>query len=327
MSDKTRIEWTDAMWNPTTGCKKVSEGCRHCYAFTFAERFRGVKDHHFKNGFDVTLRHDKLETPLFWKKPRRVFVNSMSDLFHEKIPDDFIEDVFGIMSLATQHTFQILTKRPDRMLDFYKRCVYNGHMKGNHPLPNVWIGVSVEDQKVADERLPLLLDIPAAIRFLSCEPLLGPVDLWRGLGPEIIPQMHAPGAKCGHHGVLLQGRACPICFPKTVDWVISGGECGPHARPMHPQWVRSLRDQCVSTGVPFFFKQWGEFGSATPQNCEKPIRFVELDGTDSTEWTLDQHSLSTAMMARVGKRSAGRMLDGRTWDEFPDRIQMGVNNP
>ena len=383
MSDKTAIEWTDATWNPTTGCTKVSEGCRHCYAERFTDRFRGVEGHYYSNGFDVMVRPEKLDMPLRWNRPRKIFVNSTSDLFHDGIPDEYIDQVFAIILACAVyekgHTFQLLTKRPKRMLDYFsgrtpielvKAWVKAGtevvgmaggtflptfseavewctgydwqdhcrDAKGDYkpyeyldnvwPLPNLWLGVSVENQQAANERIPLLLQTPATTRFLSCEPLLGPVDLMRvELGIK-------KTRGYGERRILwdaLQGWEFQFSKERTsniplasiandhprISWVIAGGESGPKARPMHPTWVRSLRDQCVDADVPFFFKQWGEFASATPQNCERPIRFVELDGTDSTEWTMDRHSLSTAMMARVGKRAAGRILDGRTWDEFP----------
>lgn len=251
MSDKSKIEWTDATWNPVTGCTKVSEGCRHCYAMTFAERFRGVPGHYFENGFDLTLRPDKLDQPLNWKRPRKIFVNSMSDLFHERVPDDFIDQVFVTMALAPQHTYQILTKRPQRMLEWFSRdpadtddALYPFRQK-KWPLPNVWIGVSVENQKAADERIPLLIQTPAAVRFLSCEPLLGPVDLFRaeGLSGGIVNEIEFSA-----HG--------------NIDWVIVGGESGRGARPMEEEWAINLRDQCQAAGVPFFFKQWGGVNKA-----------------------------------------------------------------
>jgi protein gp37 len=219
MSDNSTIEWTDATWNPVTGCTKVSPGCDHCYAETFAERWRGTKGHYFERGFDVQLRPDKLAQPLRWKRPRRIFVNSMSDLFHDAVPDEYIARVFGIMDEAPQHTFQVLTKRHARMRSLLSRW---------RVLPNVWLGVSAENQQWADIRIPALLDTPAAVRFVSAEPLLGPIQLrreWR----------HGP----------------------SIDWLIVGGESGPGARPTRPEWVRSLRDQCPDFGAAFHFKQWG----------------------------------------------------------------------
>jgi protein gp37 len=283
VSDNTAIEWTDATWNPVTGCTKVSPGCDHCYAETFAERFRGTPGHYFERGFDVQLRPDKLDQPLRWRRPRRIFVNSMSDLFHDDVPDEFIARVFAVMALAGQHTFQVLTKRHGRMrsllnsddfLDLFGEALYTvEHPTGEEtaepistwPLPNVWLGVSVENQQWADIRIPALLDTPATVRFLSCEPLLGPVDL---------------------------SQWCYVSDSASVlDWVIVGGESGRGARPMHADWARPLRDQCQTAGVPFLFKQWGEH--------------------------LTVRTPSGEHQERVGKKAAGRELDGRTWDEFP----------
>jgi protein gp37 len=225
MADHSRIEWTDASWNPVTGCNKVSPGCKHCYAQTFSERFRGVPGHPFEQGFDLRLWPDRLHLPFRWRAPRRVFVNSMSDLFHEKVPDQFIDYVFATMGNARQHQFQVLTKRPERMARYVlKRCRVHGPLERTHP--NVWLGTSVETQRYA-ARAGLVATLPAAVRFLSCEPLLGPLDLRGMLGPH------------------------------AINWVIVGGESGPRARPMAAEWVRDIRDQCHQAGVPFFFKQWG----------------------------------------------------------------------
>jgi protein gp37 len=220
VSDRSAIEWTDATWNPVRGCDKVSPGCKHCYAEVFAERWRGVPGHPFEQGFDLRLVPEALSKPLGWRAPRRIFVNSMSDLFHEDIPDDYIGKVFDVMASCPQHQFQLLTKRAARMFEWVN--------DNFHPhLPNVWVGVSVENQKYADERIPYLMGTPAAVRFLSIEPLLGPV---------------------------LLGEAWD---PARINWVIVGGESGAGAREMKAEWVRSLRDECVAAGVAFFFKQWG----------------------------------------------------------------------
>jgi protein gp37 len=219
----SKIEWTDKTWNPVTGCTKISQGCKHCYAERLYERFHGKGS--FRN---ITCHPDRLEHPLRWKKASMVFVNSMSDLFHEEVPFSFIYDVFIIMQKAHWHTFQVLTKRAQRMLEFFVYAQFK------EPIPNVWVGVSVEDQKAADERIPVLLKIPAAKRFLSCEPLIGEVDLYRFIPPVQQPE-------------------------RLIDWVIVGGESGPGARPMHPDWARKLRDQCTSAIIYFFFKQWGEW--------------------------------------------------------------------
>ena len=282
MGETSAIEWTDATWNPVSGCTKVSPGCDHCYAETLAERFRGGKA--WPNGFDLTLRPKRLDEPFKWREPKRVFVNSMSDLFHDGISDDYIAHVFAVMALAPRHTFQVLTKRHARMRSLLTDEDFRGLVSGyivaynveegrddSHlcwperaddwwPLDNVWLGVSVEDQKWADIRIPVLLDTPAAIRFLSCEPLLGPVSLdpWRVPG-------HAPN---------------PLMPADTrLGWVIVGGESGHGSRPIEAEWVRTLRDQCVLARVPFFFKQWG---GRTP-------------------------------------KAGGRELDGRTWSEYPTR--------
>ncbi|MDB5056147.1 MAG: Phage protein Gp37/Gp68 [Bacilli bacterium] len=328
MSDKSSIEWTDATWNPVTGCTKVSEGCRNCYALTFAERWRGIPGHYFKNGFDITLRPDKLDQPLKWKKPRKIFVNSMSDLFHESVPFEFIFAVWARMIGAPQHIYQILTKRPARMLEFFK---WNEQqpVRIETYLPNIWVGVSVENQKAADERIPLLLQTPAAIRFLSCEPLLGEVRILNHLMSGKQP------AKCGNCGRGHGFTRCPNYggISKTdkeygceefkrvnfaIDWVIVGGESGHGARPMHPEWARSLRDQCQAAGVSYFFKQWGELVPAGMPHVDndyrglrKNERWLNYDGGHGF------HGDRVYRMSRVGKAKAGRLLDGREWNEIP----------
>jgi len=214
MAQLSSIEWTDATWNPVTGCTKVSPGCKLCYAERMAKRLQGMGQPRYRNGFATTLQEDLLEAPLDWAKPRRVFVNSMSDLFHEAVPESFITQVFAVMERASRHVFQVLTKRADRLAALAPVL----------PWPsNVWMGVSVESADYT-WRIARLRRVPAAVRFLSVEPLLGP-----------IPRLP------------LQG----------VDWVIVGGESGPGARPMDPAWARNIRDRCLSAGVPFFFKQWG----------------------------------------------------------------------
>ena len=213
MAEYSKIEWTETTWNPVTGCTKVSPGCAHCYAETFAERFRGVPGHPYEQGFDLKLWPDRLGLPLKWRRPRLVFVNSMSDLFHEDVPDAFIAEVFDVMQLANQHTYQLLTKRPARAREMASQLSWPS---------NVWMGVSVENQRWTS-RINDLRHLPAAVKFLSCEPLLGPLKLDFG----------------------------------GIDWVIVGGESGPRARPMRADWARAVRDQCVAAGVPFFFKQWG----------------------------------------------------------------------
>lgn len=219
MSDKSDIEWTDATWNPVRGCTKISPGCKHCYAETFAERFRGVPGHPFEQGFDLRLVPSKLTDPLLWPSPRTVFVNSMSDLFLEDVPEDYVAVVARVMELSPWHTYQVLTKRADRMGEMLR-----GRLRKLARMSHIWWGVSVEDRKYGLPRVEELRRAPASVRFLSVEPLLE--DLGR---------------------VDLRG----------VHWVIVGGESGHGARPMREEWVRSIREQCDVADVPFFFKQWG----------------------------------------------------------------------
>jgi protein gp37 len=243
MSGKTSIQWTNETWNPVTGCTRVSAGCDHCYAFAQHDmrhvawkrgRFPTAPAQYHLPFSRVQLLTDRLDDPLHWRKPRRVFVNSMSDLFHEQVPDSYIAQVFSVMQRAERHTFQILTKRPERMARLCRDVL---------PLvPNVWLGTSVEHQAAADTRIPLLLATPAAVRFLSCEPLLSEVDLSTYLS--------------------MDGK-------RRLDWVIVGGESGPHYRPMDLDWARSIREQCRAAGVAFFFKQ---------SSGAKPGRGRELDG-------------------------------------------------
>jgi len=246
MSLNSHIEWTDATWNPVRGCTKISPGCKHCYAETFAERFRGVKGHPYEQGFDLKLVPEKLTEPLAWRSPKLVFVNSMSDLFQPGVPDGYAEAVSQVMVAADWHTYQVLTKRSERMTD-----LLNGRLRFAARRKHIWWGVSVEDRKYGLPRIEHLRNAPAAVRFLSIEPLLedlGKIDL------------------------------------KGISWVIVGGESGPGARPISEDWVLSIREQCRTARVPFFFKQWG------------------------------------------GRRKAktGRLLDGRTYDEYPQRIAMPV---
>ena len=311
----TKIEWADKVWNPVTGCTKVSEGCRNCYAELMASRF--WKDRKFS---DVKFHPERLSQPLGWKKPARVFVNSMSDLFHPDIPFEFIDEVFYIMRVAEHHTFMVLTKRPEIMLKFLewqKPIRWPANWVGHQP--NVWLGVSVEDQKTADQRIPLLLETPAAVRFVSCEPLLGPVDLAKKLG------QYSDCPECGYGVRVDEEGLCNSCGRDAIhygiDWVIVGGESGKNARPMHPDWVRSIRDQCVDAGVPFFFKQWGEWAPVNEigdgwycltHSFGNMIRTRIPNKSKIMENAWDGH-----LIARVGKKRAGRLLDGREWNEFP----------
>lgn len=219
MSAISTIEWTDATWNPVRGCTKLSPGCKHCYAATFAERFRGVPDHPYEQGFDLRLVPEKMHEPLKWASPKKVFVNSMSDLFHADVPTDYIRQVVDVMVKADWHIYQVLTKRADRMQE-----LLHGPLKSAANLKHIWWGVSVENQRHGLPRLDLLRRTNVAFRFLSVEPLL------EDLGP-----------------INLTG----------IDWVIVGGESGAGARPMKPEWVQAIRSQCDNAGVAFFFKQWG----------------------------------------------------------------------
>jgi protein gp37 len=218
MADGSAIEWTDATWNPVTGCTKITRGCDNCYAARFAERFRGVPGHPFENGFDLTLRPAKLDQPLRWRRSRTIFVNSMSDLFHKGVPRSFVDQVFDTMEAADWHVFQLLTKRSSRMRDYLK-----ARYADSAPPEHIWLGVSVEEAQ-ARGRIDHLRAAPAGVRFLSIEPLIGPVG-----------------------EIDLTG----------IHWVIVGGESGPGARPMQIDWVREIREQCKAQGVAFFFKQWG----------------------------------------------------------------------
>ena len=218
MADKSAIEWTDATWNPVTGCTKITRGCDNCYAARYAERWRGIPDRPFSTGFDLTLRPERLEQPIKWKRPRMIFVNSMSDLFHKEVPSSFVDQVFDTMEAADWHIFQVLTKRSSLMRDYLRERYGDARGPGH-----IWCGVSVEDAQ-AKARILHLRKSPAGVRFLSIEPLIGAVG-----------------------AVNLSG----------IDWVIAGGESGPGARPIHLEWVREIRDQCQAQNVAFFFKQWG----------------------------------------------------------------------
>jgi protein gp37 len=234
MAQSSAIEWTDATWNPVTGCAKVSQGCKHCYAKRLALRLQAMGNPRYRNGFAVTLQSDLMEIPLRWKSPRKIFVNSMSDLFHPRVPDAYIRRVFEVMAQADWHIFQVLTKRPERMRELSPSLDWR---------PHIWMGVSVESDRYK-ARIHDLRKSGAAVKFLSVEPLLGPISR----------------------------------LPLTgISWVIVGGESGPRAREMKPEWARTIRDRCVTRGVPFFFKQWGG----------------------------------------KRKKAAGRLLDGQTWDQMP----------
>lgn len=236
MADRSAIEWTEATWNPVTGCDQVSPGCAHCYAKAFAERWRGIPGHPYEQGFDLRIWPERLRQPLKWKRPRMIFVNSMSDLFHEDIPDAFIREVFASMEEANWHTFQILTKRPRRLVKLADALPWP---------PNIWMGVSIENRRFVD-RADLLRTVPAAVRFISAEPLLGPLE-----------------------GLDLSG----------IRWLIAGGESGPRARAAKPEWIRELRNRCRDEQVAFFFKQWGGRTSKAGGRLLDGMEYSELPTT------------------------------------------------
>ena len=326
MGDKTKIEWTDATWNPIRGCSPISPGCKNCYAARNARRFSGPgapfeglvrinatgEPTGEWNG-QVRFVEKHLLDPLKWKAPRRIFVNSVSDLFHDNVTDEQRDRIFAVIFAANRHTFQVLTKRPKRMYEYFspdnprytaRKIVDAAHAMGimgdsslgvfdcdlHFPLMNVWLGTSAEDQQRADARIPWLLKTPTALRFVSCEPLLGPITLPYGslnVGP----------------GSSLHREQQGWC-DRGLDWVICGGESGPGARPMHPEWARSLRDQCQAAAVPFFFKQWGEW---LPERCDGAITEERGDVLNCSDepW-------------RVGKKLAGARIDGHEWKQFPE---------
>jgi protein gp37 len=437
MSDKTGIQWCDATWNPVVGCSIVSPGCTNCYAMGMAARIErmnvGRHAPHARRPEDIPpsiydgltkqskvsavwtgdvrlARDETLTLPLRWKRPRRIFVNSMGDLFHESVPDAWIDRVFAVMALSPQHTFLVLTKRSKRMREYMipaletrvggeafdltcrslatnpKSKVGDGvkltgdiaHLKV-WPLPNVWLGVSAEDQTRADERIPDLLATPAAVRFVSAEPLLSALDLSGWLYDrrrEGIPGASSPRLVYGETGRddlaerdfprgrsfvanLDQADACGAqrvesgfgdCHREklaSLNWVICGGESGPRARPMHPDWARSIRDQCAAAGVPFFFKQWGEWATGSYlMTTGQPIfrKFgtfqewvnkastrvhggvcLDVDGKDlrigaDFMRARDQGKFPVTMMDRVGNHAAGRLLDGREHNDMPGSV-------
>jgi protein gp37 len=328
MAQNSNIEWTDATWNPIRGCTRVSAGCQNCYAERVAIRFSGkgqaydglakITNGHPQWTGKVAFVEKHLNDPLKWKEPRRIFVNSMSDLFHEKLSDEYIQKIFKVMCQAKQHVFQVLTKRPKRMLNFLSR--WNSMTRDFGPLyphvwpqKHVWLGVSCENQPTADERIPLLLQTPAAVRWISAEPLLGPINVRMiGAAPKypIDALTGAWAVKENLDGHYKQ--------EDRIHWVVAGGESGPNARPMHPDWARSLRDQCKAAGVPFFFKQHGEWmpvftginPSANDPKCRihDGFTFPKKDGEE-----IGQH------MWKVGKKAAGRLLDGKEHNEYPQQ--------
>lgn len=366
MADQTPIEWTDATWNIITGCSVVSPGCTNCYAMKLA----GTRLHHHPSRKGLTIdskagpvwngqvrfNAEWLTQPLRWTRPRMIFVCAHGDLFHEAVPDDWLDQIFAVMALADHHTFQVLTKRPERMREYLSEgggriadtiirmrrergdpdmvLVPLAHVRPGAvwwPLPNVWVGVSVEDQARADERIPILLDTPAAVRWISAEPLLGPVKL---------PRVDFHCDLCGGTGVLARwpkgqchecaGRGSipaistdpkfggPLTPMRSIDWVVAGGESGTGSRPMHPDWARQLRDQCAEAGVPFLFKQWGEW-----LDVEQARDVIGDDDPRISDGQLRRCGKAPLAVAdgvtlvRCGKKAAGRLLDGQLHDGFP----------
>jgi len=343
----SKIEWTDKTWNPVVGCSKISDGCDNCYAERMACRLAMIPSAPMEYTYVTNTWNEPivqiptrwtgrtamiaaaLRKPLHWRKPRRVFVCSMGDLFHESVPWAWIHRIMLTITRCPQHTFQILTKRPDRMAEYFTRlagdpvfCVEaekalgwdgKGHAmvmtyRGGGHLPNVWLGVTCENQQTADERIPHLLRCPASVRFVSVEPMLGPVEMEQYL--------------CDDHytGDLING---PCVHLPSIDWVICGGESGPGARPMHPDWARSLRDQCADAGVPFMFKQWGEWAPLRWQGnesvagdllCFPDGQMVKL----MTSRLLAGNMKGVELLRRVGKKRAGRLLDGVGHDGYPE---------
>lgn len=386
MADKTGIEWTDATWNPIVGCSIVSKGCTNCYAMQVAHRMERIFDatldpttpnipHRYRALTQpskagpvwtgrINIAPDHIITqPLRWTRPRRIFVNSMSDLFHENVSTDWIDKIFAVMALTPQHTYQILTKRPERMAEYLRKSSARTsaiaeatiEMPGtadlvwenvedtadlkNWPLPNVWLGVSVEDQETANERIPWLLNTTAAIRFVSCEPLLEPVDL----GRICLVKQKAGSDRAGIHINALAGKYVESGLEYTgewdvnttleelpqlkLDWVIVGGESGKDARPMHPDWARAIRDQCAEADVPFFFKQWGEWA---PGECEKgfSLRTLQAATLYSSGWDILKitpkeaetlHRDDSPDLWRFGKRNVYNCLDGIYHTAYPEK--------
>jgi protein gp37 len=345
----SKIEWTEETWNPVVGCDKVSDGCKNCYAIKQAYRMMHMPHSKVKYAGTVkkteggalnwtgqiNMHEESLLKPLRTKKPTVFFVNSMSDLFHKDVPFAFINLVFGIMAACPEHTFQVLTKRPERMLDYFKYLTHfmtlkfpdqigisihsakidyprNLQLQRVWPLPNVWLGVSVENQKTADERIPLLLRVPAAVRWLSMEPLLGAVNIDFIDAPE--------GDEVGASRIWpLTGKRTDMARPcqdtGKLNWIVVGGESGHDARPMHPDWVRSIMDQCKAADVPFFFKQWGEY----MPHCQADSLLQALGNASKTarEFPSPHNPEKVNTYYKLGKHESGRKLDGVVHDEYP----------
>lgn len=393
MADQTQIEWTDATWNIITGCSVVSPGCTNCYAMKLAGT--RLQHHPSRAGLttaskagpvwngQVRFNAEWLTQPLRWTKPRMIFVCAHGDLFHEGVPDDWLDQIFAVMALCDQHTFQVLTKRPERMLAYLadpgRRRAAMDAVEAVKPLrlygqrsvcladqrrtrekweaareslsgcflPNVWLGVSVEDQARADERIPILLDTAAAVRWISAEPLLGPIDLTdvaidlpecrqRNRTINALEAGEAAATRALNSPDWSPDGPQPFPAPTALDWVVAGGESGPGARPLHPDWARQLRDQCAEAGVPFLFKQWGDWMPVTVEGDPEwdtidegidPARAQALspretcllysDGRRQEDKGLAFQTADPRQMLRLGKKAAGRRLDGQLHDGFP----------
>jgi len=363
----TPIEWTHLpgytgeTWNPVAGCELASPGCTNCYAMPMAWRHKLMMEASTGNPAAspyygttkvvngkpvwtgvINTVESALEKPLRWKKPRAIFVNSMSDLFHPKVPFEFIDRVFAVAALCPQHIFIILTKRPDQMRKYIAdvsaagpgrgtvtriadviQTISPSELRSRWPLPNVWLGTSTEDQKRADERLPHLIATPAAVRLVSAEPLLEPIDFGDHLYRHQCHDCFNGRTRATGH---FFDEPCPACGgtgceKQRIDWIIAGGESGRGARPMHPKWVRSIRDQCAVAGVPFFFKQWGEYEPHELVADDRPEPW-RRSPRGSESWAFDELSTPRAALlpvnfARVGKGCSGRLLDGIEHNDFP----------
>ncbi len=322
----SNIEWTEKVWNPTTGCNKVSRGCKFCYAEIMHGRQLGMNPKkYFRPFLDGAFPSPEyLLTPLSWKKPSFIFVDSMSDLFHDNIPFEYIDKVFAVMALARQHTFQLLTKRTSRMAEYFsqgheelfqrwKNCTYEmtGQLiaqsgEWEFPLPNVWLGTSIEDQQSANERIPYLVEVPAVVRWLSAEPLVGSIDLF--MATKNVNDLNSENHLRGIH------------------WLVAGGESGHgNVQPCHPDWLRSLQKQCMDAQVPFFFKQWGSFiptvdFAGTKINQQYIVGPRGSFGKWNEVGPNDIMNPSNAQMAKVGKNKSGRLLDGKEYNEYPKSV-------
>lgn len=350
----TGIEYGQVAWNPVTGCSKVSEACINCWAERMSKRLAGRCGYSKDNPFKVTMHPERLEEPLKWRKPRTVLVSFMGDLFHEDVDVKTLATVFGIMAACPHHTFMVLTKRPADMARFFEelttrangksmmevflgddtnwRCRHilraaalratgNGRVATQDlegwPIPNIWLGVTAENQARADERIPILLQIPAAKRFVSIEPMLGAVDLTKiSLGPNghglTFYHNSLNGWSTGYNAETHKQKVSRNDQFSRLDWVICGGETGPGARPMHPDWVRSLSDQCIAAVVPFWFKQWGEY-CAPSQMPPETYRVWDYHHGSENCWKDDDPS-----PWKVGKKKAGRLLDDQEWQQMPE---------